>query len=53
LVGNWICDDAIATLDLSLFSQESASLPAIHDVQIGAGVITFRVRKPGAGQQQR
>jgi len=39
-------DAAIAALSLALSSTDSASLPAIHDVQIGAGVITFRLRKP-------
>lgn len=39
-------DREIAGLQLHLRSAEVADLPAIYDVQIGAGVITFRTRTP-------
>jgi hypothetical protein len=37
-------DARIAALVLRLCADEDASLPSIFDVQIGAGVITFRTR---------
>jgi hypothetical protein len=37
-------DEKIAGLNLRLGSAESGALPAIHDVQIGDGTITIRVR---------
>ena len=39
-------DAAIAALSLRLHSAEAAALPAIYDVQIGTGVITFRTHPP-------
>jgi hypothetical protein len=44
-------DEAIAALGLHLRSPGKADLPAIHDVQIGAGGINFRIRpRHGDGQ---
>src|SRR5712692_2356539 len=37
-------DEAIARLNLHLHSADAGALPAIYDVHIGAGSITFRVR---------
>lgn len=36
-------DTVIAGLGLHLHSPDGVSLPPIHDVQIGSGIITFRV----------
>ena len=41
---------AICALGLHLVSPGRADLPAIHDVQIGAGGINFRTRSPGVDQ---
>jgi hypothetical protein len=44
-------DEAIAALGLHLHASGRADLPAIYDVQIGAGGINFRIRPPqGDGQ---
>lgn len=46
-------DTTIASLGLHLQAPEGARLPAIYDVQIGDGIITFRVRSDGRdGVQQ-
>jgi hypothetical protein len=37
-------DEKIARLNLHLSSAEPGDLPAIHDVQVGHGTITFHVR---------
>lgn len=42
LVGD--LDAVIGALGLHLRAADEAPLPAIHDVQIGAGIITFRIR---------
>ena len=36
-------DAKISALGLHLGSPEGTSLPAIYDIQIGAGIITFRI----------
>jgi len=46
-------DDAIAALGLHLRAADRAGLPAIHDVQIGEGVITFRPRPPPQAPDQQ
>jgi hypothetical protein len=46
-------DEAIAALRLHLRAADGSDLPAIHDVQIGAGRITFRLRThPPEGLKQ-
>jgi hypothetical protein len=42
-------DAIIAKLGLRLEGRNRADLPAIHDVQIGEGTITFRMEKSSAG----
>jgi hypothetical protein len=44
-------DEAISALGLHLRSPGKTDLPAIHDVQIGAGGINFRTR-PQPGDRQ-
>jgi len=45
-------DAAIAGLGLLLRSPDGLPMPAIHDVQIGSGIITFRIRShPDAAAQ--
>jgi hypothetical protein len=42
-------DERFGALGLRLHSPDAAALPAIHDVQIGEGVITFRTRPAADG----
>jgi hypothetical protein len=42
-------DERIGALGLRLHSPDAAALPAIHDVQIGEGIITFRTRPAADG----
>jgi hypothetical protein len=37
-------DDTIAALELRLLAPDAADVPAIYDVQIGSGRISFRLR---------
>jgi hypothetical protein len=40
-------DATISTLGLHLRSTNGTTLPAIDDVQIGEGIVTFRIRSSG------